>query len=210
MSDKLVVLKLLWSNLKFLKANGQSPDQTFDFLNEDKMVKYLFNEDQRYIELLLLTLEMQSVDTLEKLNPEFVKMWSGFWNVKSETKVVETVEPVKPVKPVKQVKMEAVKDVEKVEVEIEEDSVVEEEEEDGVEEDDDEEEGDVNSFITKYLGESEDSKVSLESILEKYAEYCESNDMDNDEEELESSLVEKFGKPKGKKKPKFLGVRLLA
>jgi hypothetical protein len=201
MSDKLVVLKLLWSNLKYLKEKGQSPDQTFDFLNEDSMVKYLFNEDQRYIELLLLTLEMQSVETLQKLNPEFVKMWSGFWSdkvQKMESKAVES----------KTVESKKVVD-EKVEVEIEEDSVAEEDvadEADSVGSD----EGDVNSFITQYLGEDEDSKVSLESILEKYAEYCESNDMDNDEEELESSLVEKFGKPKGKKKPKFLGVRLLA
>lgn len=212
MSDKLVVLKLLWSNLKYLKEKKQSPDQTFDFLNEDNMVKYLFNEDERYIELLLLSLEMQPLDVLQKLNPEFVSLWSNFWSqtkqvveakveAKVETKVEAKVEDKVEAKQMKEVDLEedSVADDE---------SVVESEAEEELSEDDGEDDS-VGQFITKYLMEDDESKATLESIMTRYADYCEENEMDNDEDELESSLVQKFGKPKGKKKPKFVGVKLL-
>lgn len=217
MSDKLVVLKLLWSNLKYLKENGKSPDQTFDFLGENEMVKYLFNEDERYIELLVLSLEMQPLEVLKKLNPTFVKMWSGFWSRGQQTQVAQpkeekVKEEVKEVKPVK--KVQTVKKVETKQIDLEEDSVADDEsvvESEAEEElsDDDGEDVTVGQFISKYLMEDDESKATMESIKTRYAVYCDENEVDPDDDELESSLVQKFGKPKGKKKPKFVGVKLL-
>ena len=46
-----------------------------DFLNENDMVTYLFNEETRYIELLLLSLEIQSLDMIKQLDP--IKILSG-------------------------------------------------------------------------------------------------------------------------------------
>lgn len=222
MSNKLSVLKLLWSNLKYMKLNGKSPDQTFDFLNEDDMIKYLFNEDERYVELLILSLETQPLKMLETLNPKFVKYWLSFWETSKEKSVDETVDLVKEeVKEVVKEEINVVKTVkddvkntesntnidelsDTTEIDLEDDSM-----DDSSVDGDSVENTSSLSFINKYLGSEEGSKISLEVIFNKYAEYCENNDMDNDEEELESYLVERFGKPKGKKKPKLLGVKLL-
>lgn len=218
MSDKLVVLKLLWNNLKFMKEKDMSPDLTFDFLNEDEMVKYLFNEDQRYIELLLLSLEMQPIENIERLNPEFVSMFLNFFNreEKVQEKKVEKVE--KKVSKVVKEKVEKVEtnkvvlmEDEKEEVDLDEESVIESEEEEMLSDSDGEESDNVDKFISKYLLETdEETKVSLESIKTKYTDFCNESNADEDTDELESKLVEKFGKPKGKRKPSFRGVQLLA
>ena len=226
MSDKLVVLKLLWNNLKFMKEKDMSPDLTFDFLNEDEMVKYLFNEDQRYIELLLLSLEMQTIENIERLNPEFVSMFLNFFNreekvqekveKKVEKKVTKVAKAEKVVKvQVKEDKVETNKVVlmedEKEEVDLDEESVIESEEEEMLSDSDGEESDNVDKFISKYLLETdEETKVSLESIKTKYTDFCNESNADEDTDELESKLVEKFGKPKGKRKPSFRGVQLLA
>ena len=229
MSDKKVVLKLLWNNLKLLKEKGISPDQTFDFLNEDEMVTYLFNEESRYVELLLLSLEMQPLEMIQQLNPNFVSLYQKFFVkdkideevkvpvVKMETKKMET-------KKMETKKMETKKVESKKEVVIEEDDNVEDDEsvvesedqeelsDDEQEEQEEEEDGmEVNKFIEKHLLETDDTedKVSLELIKEKYIEFCEDNEVEEDVEELESSLVIKFGKPKGKKKPSYKGVKLV-
>ena len=224
MSDKIIVLKLLWNNLKFMKEKGQSPDATFDFLNEDEMVKYLFNEDQRYIELLLLSLEMQPIENIERLNPEFVSMYLNFFNSTQEKveKKIEKVDKVEKVekkvdkvekveKKVEKVekKVEKVEEVEeKVEIDLDDDSVIESEEEEMLSDSDVDD--NVEKFISKYLLETdEDNKVSLESIKMKYSDFCNDENEEEDYDELESKLVEKFGKPKGKRKPSFRGVNLL-
>ena len=58
MPDRFAVLKLLWNNLQYMKEKGESPDSTYDFLGANDLVTFLFNEDERYVKLLMLTLEM--------------------------------------------------------------------------------------------------------------------------------------------------------
>ena len=201
MSDKKkMILKLLWNNLKLLKEKGKSPDQTFDFLNENDMVKYLFNEETRYVELLLLSLDMQPIEMIEKLNQKFVSLYKNFFE--QEVAKEETVEAT-----VKEEVVDNQKEVVLVE-EDDDESVVESEEQ---EELSDEEEDIAVKFIEKHLLETDDTddKVSLELIREKYSEFCDDNKLDEDVEDLESSLVVKFGKPKGKKKPSYKGLKLV-
>ena len=205
MSDKQVVLKLLWNNLKLLKEKGKSPDQTFDFLNENDMVTYLFNEEPRYVELLLLSLEMQPLEMIEKLNPNFTTLYNSFYEHKENVTKKASVKK-------ESIKKEVVLEEEEnevVSVENEEQRVVSDEELSDEELSD--EEMKVSKFIEKHLLETDDTddKVSLEMIKEKYINFCENNELEEDIEELESSLVQKFGKPKGKKKPSYKGVKLV-
>ena len=73
-------------------------------------------------------------------------------------------------------------------------------------------ENELETFYDEYVLEvdNNEKKVELSVLLEKYNNYCETNNMEKDEEGLETFLVEKLGKPKGKKKPKFVGVELKA
>lgn len=218
MSTKLVILKLLWSNLKYLKEHNESPDNRFDFLKENEMVHYLFNEDSRYIELLMMSLDIQPLDILEKLNPTFVSMYKNFFEsetMEANSKVEHNEKTVKKNSKKekheeKEVKKEEVNETKSVHVEEDEESVVMSED-DSVELSDSEmeEDSDIIKFINENLiTTTDDSKLSLESIKKKYLQYCEENDMTEDTEELEVSLVTKFGKPKGKKK-NFKALRFL-
>ena len=234
MPDRFAVLKLLWNNLQYMKENGESPDSTYDFLGANDLVTFLFNEDERYVKLLMLTLEMDRWSEVETLDPRFMGLYDGFFsewpgakspNVKA-SKTVKT-EPKSPTKShekkqSKVKKVEALETIEEVEEKVEEkvEETVEDEKSDIelasdsdseiLSESDDENE--LETFYDEYVLEvdNNEKKVELSILLEKYNSYCETNNMEKDEEGLETFLVEKLGKPKGKKKPKFVGVELKA
>jgi len=126
MSDKKVVLKLLWNNLKLLKEKGISPDQTFDFLNENEMVTYLFNEETRYVELLLLSLDMQPLEMIQQLNPNFVSLYQNFFVQDNETKEDKMSKGMKDEKQMVESKKVESKKVESKKVESKKEVVLEE------------------------------------------------------------------------------------
>jgi len=235
MPDRFAVLKLLWNNLQYMKEKGESPDSTYDFLGANDLVTFLFNEDERYVKLLMLTLEMGRWSEVETLDPRFMGLYDGFFSEwsgtigsvnsaqktvkaptkskeKKQTKVkkveapVETVETVETVEEVEEKVEETVED-EKSDIELASDSDSDSE---ILSESDDENE--LETFYDEYVLEvdNNEKKVELSVLLEKYNSYCETNNMEKDEEGLETFLVEKLGKPKGKKKPKFVGVELKA
>lgn len=243
MPDRFAVLKLLWNNLQYMKEKGESPDSTYDFLGANDLVTFLFNEDERYVKLLMLTLEMGRWSEVETLDPKFMGLYDGFFsewrgvtssvgstlkNVKSQpkspskslsksptksqekkqTKVKKVVAPVETVEEVEETVEEKVEETvedEKSDIELASDSDSE-----ILSESDDENE--LETFYDEYVLEvdNNEKKVELSILLEKYNSYCETNNMEKDEEGLETFLVEKLGKPKGKKKPKFVGVELKA
>ena len=243
MPNKLTVLKLLWNNLLLLKENNTSPDSTFDFLNEDEMIKFLFNEDERYVKLLFLTLESGKLDQVRNLDPEFSKLFTSFYttsSTKNEDPVMTKPSPKKSASKKKAVKNVKVEDTVEDEVTLEADDTVEDKagvqleeshvsdsdvgelSEDSVElesdgdidseVDSDGEENALETFYNEYLLEVDntESKVELGVILNKYSSFCDTNNVEKDNDELEVFLVNKLGKPKGKRKPKFLGVELKA
>lgn len=237
MPNKLTVLKLLWNNLLALKEENKSPDSTYDFLNEDEMITFLFNEDERYIKLLFLTLESGRLDQVKDLDHKFSNLFENFYSKNETTKVAEVKKsPPKKSSPKKSSPKKTVVDkvVEeeleevmeenetksglKVELEEANDSDVEDsngEDSDVDDEDSDQEsdnENDLETFYDEYLLEVDDvkSKVGLDVIMNKYESYCDTNNVEKDTEGLEVFLVNKLGKPKNKRKPKFVGVELKA
>jgi len=77
---------------------------------------------------------------------------------------------------------------------------------------DSEEDGDINKFLAAYVEDVDDnkSKVSFDVLKEKYSKYCEEKSVEEDLDGLESVLVDKYGKPKGKgKKQTFRGLKLV-
>jgi hypothetical protein len=233
MPDRFAVLKLLWNNLQYMKEKGESPDSTYDFLGANDLVTFLFNEDERYVKLLMLTLEMGRWSEVETLDPRFMGLYDGFFSEWSGTigqtgcaqKTVKAPTKSKEKKQTKVKKVEApVETVEEVDETVEEkvEETVEDEKSDielASDSDSDSEilsesddENELETFYDEYVLEvdNNEKKVELSLLLEKYNSYCETNNMEKDEEGLETFLVEKLGKPKGKKKPKFVGVELKA
>jgi hypothetical protein len=238
MPDRFAVLKLLWNNLQYMKEKGESPDSTYDFLGANDLVTFLFNEDERYVKLLMLTLEMGRWSEVETLDPRFMGLYDGFFsewsgakspNVKASKTVKTQLKSPTKSQEKKQSKVKKVEaQVEEVEETVEE--TVEEKVEETVEDEksdielasdsdsdseilsESDDENELETFYDEYVLEvdNNEKKVELSILLEKYNSYCETNNMEKDEEGLETFLVEKLGKPKGKKKPKFVGVELKA
>ena len=247
MPDRFAVLKLLWNNLQYMKEKGESPDSTYDFLEADDLVTFLFNEDERYVKLLMLTLEMGRWSEVETLDPRFMGLYDGFFSewrgttssVGSKTVKTQPKSPSKspsktpsksPTKSEEKKQTKVKKVVAPVETVEEEEATVEETVEETVEDEksdielasdsdsdseilsESDDENELETFYDEYVLEVDDNekKVELSVLLDKYNSYCETNNMEKDEEGLETFLVEKLGKPKGKKKPKFVGVELKA
>ena len=255
MSGKLDVLKLLWLNIKTMKQNNIEMDDRFNFLNESEMVSYLHGEEEKWIELLLLSVENQPLNILERINPVFVELYNNFYSTDSKKKnlttktdkVKDTFHKHKQVVEtntkndtgnqetnLKSTEMkddtnETQKTQELQETNNETSSIASsidsdsDSDADSVDSDADSVDSDADSVasevsvaddngIIKFLDNlsltEDNNKVSVETLVNKYNQYCEENNLNGDDEEFQSSLVEKFGKPKGKKKPVYKGLVL--